>query len=478
MSEKIMKSAIHTRVICGVALGALVFAPLAVAAPEGTPLIAPATSSGAPAATGPVTLADTMRAVLNFSPTLKSMQENRDVLRHSVRRSKAGWYPRVDLTGAGIAQMGSTSTRRGQNVNSEDVGAGTQVGLTMTQTIWDGKSTTNTVRATEYREQSMIERVQDNALSLALDGIIAHVNILVRSENVRLAEENVETHRLILSKQASLSTSGVSTSADVSQAQGRLIRAEATLADTINQLDEARISYRQLTGAEAGQLSPVPMPAAPPVSLPEMLEKTISQNPTLMASQSDTKAARSDRDVSDAAFQPTLALEVGPSYADTDSRLRGNYEWQMSATMRMRWNVYNGGGDEAERQAAAARVRMARQTVYATADSLAAQVRSAWTSYTTAEKLINSYTSAVQYNTETRNAYLEQFSVGIRSLLDVLDAESELFNSSTQLSLAHGNRLINAYKLLALQGLLLQEVGINYDQLDVLPGEAEGELLR
>lgn len=426
----------------------------------------------------PMTLEDTVRQVLRFSPTLKSMQENREVLRHMVNSSKSGWYPRVDVNVSGSAMSGSTSNRRSAGVSSESVGLGGQAGVTLTQTVWDGKATTNTVRATEYRESSMINRVLDNAISLSLDGIIAHINILVRSRNVQLAEQNVETHRTILSKQASLSASGVSTAADVTQAQGRLVRAEATLTDTVNQLDAARISYRQVTGMDPESLATVPVPSASFDSLPSMLEKTIADNPTLQAMHSDTKAARSDRDVTDAAFQPVVTAEVGPSYADTDSRLRGNYEWQMTATMRARWNLYRGGGDEAEREAAAARVRMARQNVYVSADALNAEVRTAWTGYNTASKLVTTYNSAVEYNLQTRDSYMEQFSVGIRSLLDVLDAESELFNSSTQLSVAQGNKLINAYKLLALQGSLFSELGVDPLALDKRPGEAEGNLIR
>ena len=53
---------------------------------------------------------------------------------------------------------------------------------------------------------------------------------------------------------------------------------------------------------------------------------------------------------------------------------------------------------------------------------------------------------AIGYNRETRDAYLEQFKLGERSLLDVLDAESELFNSSTQYATANGNVVVGAYR--------------------------------
>ena len=74
-------------------------------------------------------------------------------------------------------------------------------------------------------------------------------------------------------------------------------------------------------------------------------------------------------------------------------------------------------------------------------------------------------TEAIGYNTATRDAYLEQFKLGERSLLDVLDAESELFNSSTQYTTANGNVVVGAYRLYALTGMLLPELGIKEDPL-------------
>ena len=75
------------------------------------------------------------------------------------------------------------------------------------------------------------------------------------------------------------------------------------------------------------------------------------------------------------------------------------------------------------------------------------------------------YEEAIGYNTATRDAYLEQFKLGERSLLDVLDAESELFNSSTQYTTANGNVVVGAYRLYALTGMLLPELGIKEDPL-------------
>ena len=127
----------------------------------------------------------------------------------------------------------------------------------------------------------------------------------------------------------------------------------------------------------------------------------------------------------------------------------------------MRWNVFSSGADVAADKAAAARVRQASQTVFNYADDLSLQMNDTWTRYLAAKEQQKYYEEAMGYNRQTLDAYLEQFNLGERSLLDVLDAENELFSSSTQYETATGNVIVGAYTLRALMGVLLPELGVD-----------------
>ena len=103
------------------------------------------------------------------------------------------------------------------------------------------------------------------------------------------------------------------------------------------------------------------------------------------------------------------------------------------------------------------------------ADDLKLDVESTWTNYQAAQEQYNHYGKAVEYNKYTCAAYIEQFQIGKRSILDVLDAQSELYNSSTQAETARGNILVGAYRLSALTGNMLQEMSINTSPLAKKP---------
>ena len=106
-------------------------------------------------------------------------------------------------------------------------------------------------------------------------------------------------------------------------------------------------------------------------------------------------------------------------------------------------------------------------------DDLKLNVEESWTEFLSAQKQLEFYREAIEYNKMTRTAYEEQFIMGQRSLLDVLDAENELFNSSTQAATALGNTLIAAYRMKALAGDLLPTFNISPERLKVTPNDHE-----
>lgn len=414
--------------------------------------------------TGPVTVKETIEATLESHRGLKIMQENLDVVRHELRRAKAGWGPSVDAVGqAGFSQLSDTTTRP-LNADNDMYGS-SRIGLTLTQPLWDGFATRSRVRSGEATVDSMTYRVLDNATSFALDALIAHVDLLRRREIVELAKANVAQHEKILVSEEDRVRMGAATSAEVSQTQGRLARAMGTLTEAEASLREGEASYIRLTGMPVpADLEEVPLPLGMYPDYDATMQIAQKNNPKLKAYMADIRAARGEKELAESAYHPNINLEVGPSYSDRGGP--GN-QWEkgFDAMLVMRWNLFNSGADKAGVKAAESRTRMSSQTMYNFVDELALEIENTWTRYLAARDQRKYYEEAISYNTATRDAYLAQFELGERSLLDVLDAENELFNSSTQYATANGNVTVGAYRLYALTGMLLPEIGIKEDPL-------------
>ncbi len=417
-------------------------------------------------------LLETVKSVLSVHKGLKSIQENREVAVHELRASKAGYGPRIDVTAsAGYSYLNDSSARQ---LGEEDgMNFATSVGVLLTQPIWDGLATYSRVRASEGVLESASNRVINNATTLALDGLIAHVDLIWRRETLRLSEQNVEVHREILQATQDRQATGVDTMANVTQAQGRLSQALSSLTASRSSLVEGEASYRRLTERPVPvSLEAVPQPKNMYNTVEDVLAIAQANNPELKAYLADVRTAQGEKGMAAAAYSPVINLEVGPSYSNREN-VAAQWVASFDAMATASWNIFNSGADVAANKAAAARVREYRQTAMSYLDDLRLQVQNTWTQYQTAVEQLALHEESYRYNVQTRDFYMEQFLLGQRTLLDVLDAESEVFNTATQAVTARANIVITSYRLFALAGMLMPELGISPESVLVKPETVE-----
>ena len=412
---------------------------------------------------------DTVYGVLRTHRNIRGMQDNREVLQHELRRAQAGFGPRIDVEGSAGLSLYSDSTTRSQKLDYQFWGylRGT---AKLVQPIWDGFATRSRVRTAQSTLDSVKHRLFDTATSLSLDGIIAHIDLLRRRVIYELAENNVKQLQAIVGQAQDRASAGADTAADVTQAQSRLARAQSSLSEAKAALRVAEETYTRLTGMSPDHLDAVTMPPdlfENPAMVFEMARK---YNPKVAAYMEDIRTARAGRELAESAFYPVFNLEVGPTYSERGGgHDRWTYSFDVLATVR--WNLFNSGADLAEWKAASARIRQARQVMYNFIDDLKLDIESTWTNYRAAQEQYEHYSKAIEYNKYTREAYMEQFLVGQRSLLDVLDSINELYNSSTQAETARGNILVGAYRLSGLTGNMLPSMTIDTGPLANRPPE-------
>ncbi len=427
-----------------------------------------------PPAGNATTMSETVNAVIQTHKSLKAIQENRVTAQHELSRSKAGYGPRLDLTASGGMSNLSDSTTRSLHKESNFYGVG-QVQLLLTQPIWDGFATRSRVRASQGVLDSTTSRVIDNATTLALDGIIAHVDLIWRRITVDLSQDNVATHERILALTRDREATGADTIANVTQTQGRLINALSTLEDSKASLIQGEDSYKRLTELPVPtSLGPIKQPIKMFSSPQEVIDYAKTNNPKIVAFLADVRTAQANKELSDSAFYPTFNIEAGPSFTTTGYRNTDTEDyWTSGMDVRgtMVWNLFNSGADWHASKASAARVREARYTANSSLDDITLQINNSWTDYQTAVTQLSYHLEAIGYNIQTRDLYMEQFLIGQRTLLDVLDAESELYNSEIQAVTARANIIISAYTLYALAGMLLPELQIPADNVLVTPAQ-------
>jgi adhesin transport system outer membrane protein len=288
-----------------------------------------------------------------------------------------------------------------------------------------------------------------------------------RGQLLALTEQNIKTHEKILDNIAERQRAGAGSSADVVQTKGRLALTWSSYTRLAGELESARVNYYRVVGRYPEKLQlPGNFRLLAPAGPDEAVKIAQVCNPKLAALAADIRAAKSQIGAVKSNYWPKVNLELSSTYQD-QVESSTTYTHNNAAMVRARWNLFNGGSDKAASDAASSRRRelvAARKDQY---QKIVEQIRDTWSQYQISGQQIKTFADAVRYNKKTRDAYQQQFVVGQRSLLDVLDSENELFQTSGQLITAKVNEIVAVYRLLALSGCLLSSLEVDSESYGI-----------
>jgi len=410
-------------------------------------------SQMAQAADQTVSIGDSVAAALSYNPRLKILQTNHEAIGFELDRAKGGYYPRVDVSFGYGAESHSDVLTRARNIEHNFYDR-LEASIQLSQLVYDGQETASRVGVEVAKLDSAKLRVYDNAEAIAMDAIIAHLEVYRQRVLTGLAEKNVRDHEEILGMLDERQKGGAGSIADVTQTQGRLSRAKASLAETRGTLMSAEANYQRVVGKLAGDVEYFTVPAnLVPKSVEEIVLAVEANNPKINALKYNEQEAAERVELSNANFQPKINIELSSSYEDQVESLE-TYEHNNQAMVRMRWNLINGGSDVADRKAAIARKFQAANTTDDQRVQVVEEAMRTWAQLQAAKAQVVDFGDATNQNEKTLDSYMKQFNVGQRTLLDVLDARNELFQSSGLMVTAKVNEVIAAERLLALSGKL------------------------
>jgi outer membrane protein, adhesin transport system len=200
--------------------------------------------------------------------------------------------------------------------------------------------------------------------------------------------------------------------------------------------------------------------AAVPESRESAAAKAAVDSPTVLIANADIDVAKAELRGSRAGNYPRFDLEVGAAAnRNVDGVEGGGVEAQ--ALLVVRYNLFRGGADIAREREAFARLDEARQALRQAQRDAEEEARVAYNALTTAQARVESLRAAVEAQRATRDVYAQQFDLGQRSLLDLLDAENELFVARSNLTTAQYTEIFGVYRVLAVIGDLLMTLDID-----------------
>ncbi|MCG2578794.1 TolC family outer membrane protein [Dechloromonas sp. XY25] len=404
------------------------------------------------------------RAVLN-SPEVTSKWHNYKAADEEIGVARGGYFPRVDLSAGG----GRESLRQPSAADRDYTRSGYV--LSLNQMLFDGFATRNEVRRLDKARLVRYYELLDASETVALEASRAYLDVLRYRQMVDLAKDNYVQHKATHDQIQRRVQSGVGRRVDLEQAGSRLALAEINLVTEQANLHDVSARYQRLVGTQptGAIIAPIQVNSAFPGQAKSALDTLHRKNPALLAATENIEASQYEIDARRAAYSPKLDFRARTDQTKNYLGDEGQRDYKV-AELVVSWNLFNGGSDRAREKQTIEKKNLAfdmrekacrdtRQTLLiAYNDALRLKEQSAH------------HARQVAMLEKTRDAYRDQFNVGQRTLLDLLDTENELLsarrsrvNADTDLSLAY----LRTY---AGMGTLLEYLGLQ--RLDAPTPEA------
>jgi adhesin transport system outer membrane protein len=393
------------------------------------------------------------------NPEIGAAIENREAVQFELRQAYGLFLPSVDLEGSIGARRLDNPTRRALGTDDKTLHPG-EIGATVTQRIFDGYETRSEIRRQASRVDGASFRVLERSEYIALQVSREYFEYLLQQRIVEIARRNLSVHQSILGDIREGADRGPLTEADNLQAQERLYGAQARLKEATEELDAAKIRFNRLVAIPIGSAS---MPPSMASRLPRSLDGAIGMarenNPEIKIAGADVDAADALIDKARSDYYPKFSIEANARTGDDIDGTEGRTD-DLRARVVMRWNVFRGGITSADEQEQIRRATEQRFRLHDVHREIEEAVRISWDRRIKQGELQRIYNQ--QFGAENRvvSAYRDQFRVGRRSLLDVLDAQNNLFNVAVLRETAAYASRFAEYRLLAATGRLLTELSI------------------
>ena len=410
------------------------------------------------------TLEDALVYAYQNNPALQAQRARLRAVDEEVPAALAGWRPTVEIAGD-IGASYSRTDGMVPNAGSHTT-APHGVGLTATAPLYQGGRVSAQIDSAENRVNAGRAQLQAVEQSILLDTVTAYMDVLRFLSEIELSRSSERVVRRQLQAAMDRLEVGEVTRTDVAQAEARLAQAGAERVAAEGGMMSARAMYQQVTGQVPSTLSWPPVPMGLPESEEDALAAANDANPSITAVSFIAQAAQADIEAASAALRPQISI-VGDLRQRFDNSNLIDQTTDASIRASVRVPLYQGG-------AANARIRQSKQIAAQrlleldeSRRTVQEMVAQAWRALTSARAQIAAFESQVAAAAVALDGVEQETRVGLRTTLDVLDAEQEHFKAQINLVRAQREEIVAAYQLKAAIGALTaQQLGLPVDLYD------------
>ncbi|MCP1107036.1 outer membrane channel protein TolC [Serratia nevei] len=394
------------------------------------------------------------------NPDLRKSAADRDAAFEKINEARSPLLPQLGVS-AGYNYNNGYRDSNGINSNV------TNASLTLTQTIFD---------MSIWRQLSLQEKTagisdvtfQTAEQQLILNTATAYFNVLSAIDTLSYTQANKQAVYRTLDQTTQRFNVGLVAITDVQNARSAYDTVLAAEVTARNNLDNALEALRQITGTFYPELSSLNTDAFStkrPEAVNNLLKEAEARNLSLLSARLSQDLAREQIRAAQTGYMPTVNLNASTGITNTryngsatgDNTRFGNSDaGQNQVGVSVSLPLYSGGATNSQVQQAQYGFVGASEQLESAHRSVVQTVRSSFNNVNASISSINAYKQAVISAQSSLDAMEAGYQVGTRTIVDVLNATSTLYDAKQQLSSARYTYLINQLNIKSALGTLNQ----------------------
>ena len=399
------------------------------------------------------------------------------ILRDLAASIGSNFLPSIDYTYGVGNEIKRDPITPGNGVSGGPTGVNRNFGRTnreiaIRQNLFNGFASVYDAKRLNYASRSKLYEVENTSQIIANDTSKAYIDLVRNRTLVSLAEDNYVTLKTLYEQLKQKADAGVAKKSDVEQAQSRLSLADYNLTVEGSNLHDNEARFQKLVGT----LPPkevdtnITISKEIPKDVTAALNKAQLNNPALVSSFEDIKAQDA---LSKQKLSPLIPRVDFKGFYDRNTNSNGidGVYHDEGIQIDLTWNLFRGGADANS----FAKERKLYDAAINRRDSVCRDVREQLeVGYNDIKKFTEqvAYLDQRQISIEkARDAYRKQFEINQRSLIDLLNAENELFEAKRAYTNAFHDLQIAYVRTHTQMGDVLQALGVRRFQVEPLPAD-------
>lgn len=372
-------------------------------------------------------LKDVVEYTFKSNQDIVSKSLNNDAFKKYVDEQEGGYYPKVDLTAYAGAK--EEKIKLSNNLNNDTSYKGGNAQLDVEQLLYDGNLTPSLIDEAKARYASNKLKNSNDIENIIFDSISSYLNLLKFDERILISKENIGIHEdyLGIASQTERINGEI---LDKVQTKAKIHSVKNNLFSEMNSKSIAQSAFSKNVGMTLQDeiCRPILDESKIPTNLKDLQKMALENNYEILEQIENIKQQRATISKEKSNFLPTLKFKLQGVYDNglLEDEAKTNL---YTGKLELKYNIFNGMINDIRTQREEIFLKEVQSKLDTVTKRVLDQVTVAYETYNTSKKQIDELKQFIVENKQIIAIYKDQFDSGTRSFIDLLNVESDLYNS-------------------------------------------------